>query len=87
VALAVSRYAEGYSRASLLFKMFCDVWYFRNLSPSRVSRLFTACIEETRQPGDVIVRYRYLLSLARSLVHPVLSSSRFLLFLLWKLVI
>jgi CRP-like cAMP-binding protein len=56
VALAVSRYAEGYSRASLLFKMFCDVWYFRNLSPSRVSRLFTACIEETRQPGDVIVR-------------------------------
>jgi hypothetical protein len=62
VALAVSRYAEGYSRASLLFKMFCDVWYFRNLSPSRVSRLFTACIEETRQPGDVIVRYLYLLA-------------------------
>jgi CRP-like cAMP-binding protein len=56
VALAVSKYAEGYSRASLLFRMFCDVWYFRNLSPARVSRLFSACTEETRQPGEIVVK-------------------------------
>jgi hypothetical protein len=62
VALAVSKYAEGYSRASLLFRMFCDVWYFRNLSPARVSRLFSACTEETRQPGDVVVKSVHLSS-------------------------
>ncbi|ELR19800.1 uncharacterized protein ACA1_124010 [Acanthamoeba castellanii str. Neff] len=67
VALAVSKYAEGYSRASLLFRMFCDVWYFRNLSPARVSRLFSACTEETRQPGDVVVKSGEQRRLVRSL--------------------
>jgi len=36
--------------------MFCDIWYFRHISPSRIARLFSACTERRATEGEVIIK-------------------------------
>ncbi|KAL6066497.1 cAMP/cGMP-dependent 3',5'-cyclic-AMP/GMP phosphodiesterase [Balamuthia mandrillaris] len=56
VILPISKYHRGYAKATRLFKMFCDIWYFRNISPNRMSRMFSACTQEAIKAGEVIVK-------------------------------
>ncbi len=56
VVLPVGAFLEGFSKAARLFRMFCNVFYFRTLPPAKLHELFAVCEEVVFMPGDVIIR-------------------------------
>ena len=45
ISLDVGAFSEGYAYASRLFRYFCSVFYFRNLTPPLLYDMFSRCEE------------------------------------------
>eukprot|EP01102_Stenamoeba_stenopodia_P008848 TRINITY_DN2592_c0_g1_i6.p1 TRINITY_DN2592_c0_g1~~TRINITY_DN2592_c0_g1_i6.p1 ORF type:complete len:650 (-),score=125.75 TRINITY_DN2592_c0_g1_i6:80-2029(-) len=56
IPIEVGHFNSGYAKALKVFQMVCDVFYFRNISPSRLYLIIMSLHQQTYQSGEMIIK-------------------------------